>query len=302
MKIAVTGASGLIGRALLAVLEADGHEAIKIARKASGASRENVLWDPAARTIDLNGLEGVDAVVHLAGESIVGRWTDALRHKILKSRVDGTRLIAETITKLKRPPKVFVCSSAIGFYGDRDQEVLDESSSAGKGFLSEVCQAWENAALPAKNAGIRTVHLRTGIVLSAKGGALAKMLPPFRMGLGGVLGNGLQYMSWVAIDDMAGIILHALKTNGLEGAVNAVSPSPVTNRDFTKALGRALHRPTLFPVPSLGLRLLFGEMADALLLASTRALPRKLQENGYIFKYPELGPALSAIFGQELGR
>lgn len=295
MKIAVTGASGLVGQALLGLLKMESHEVISLVRKASNCSKESVLWNPEKHTIDLNGLENVDGVVHLAGESIVGRWTDTLKNKILKSRLDGTQLIAESVAKLQKPPKVLVCASAIGFYGDRGEEVLDESSPAGKGFLSEVCQAWENAALPAKKAGVRTVHLRIGIILSAKGGALAKMLPPFKLGLGGILGDGQQMMSWVAIDDVAGIILCMLKNSKLEGAVNAVSPAPVTNRDFTKALGKALHRPTFFPVPSFGIRLLFGEMADALLLASARVLPKKLQENGYVFKYSHLGPALSAI-------
>ncbi len=293
MKIAVTGASGLVGRALLELLKAEGHEAIRIVRKASGSSGPGVLWDPETRAIDLKGLESVDGVVHLAGESIVGRWTPALKNKILKSRVDGTQLIAESIARLQRPPKVLVCASAIGFYGDRGQEVLDESSPMGRGFLPEVCQAWESAASPAKRAGIRTTHLRFGIILSAKGGALAKMLFPFRLGLGGVLGNGRQTMSWVTIDDVAGIILHALKNEGLEGPVNVVSPSPVTNREFTKALGRALGRPTIFPVPSFGIRLLFGEMADALLLASAKVLPTKLQKSGYLFKHPNLDFALS---------
>ena len=295
MKIAVTGSSGLVGQALIDLLKTQGHEVIRIVRKAAPSSERTVLWDPEARTIDLNGLEGVEGVVHLAGESIVGRWTEVLKNKILKSRVEGTRWIAESIARMKNPPKVLVCASAIGFYGDRGQEALNESSSKGTGFLSDVCQAWEDAASPAKKAGIRTVHLRIGIILSKRGGALAKMMLPFKLGIGGILGDGKQFMSWIALEDVTGVILHALKNNSLEGAVNTVSPKPVANRDFTKALGKALHRPTLFPVPPFAIRSLFGEMADALLLASAQVYPKKLQESGYSFKYSELSSLFSSI-------
>jgi uncharacterized protein (TIGR01777 family) len=248
--------------------------------------------------VDAVSLEGLDAFVHLAGENIAaGRWTAARKEAIRNSRVMGTRLLCDALAGLSRPPKTLLCASAIGYYGDRWEDTLTEESPAGKGFLPEVCREWEAAAEPAAKKGIRVVHLRFGVVLTPAGGALARMLPPFRAGLGGTLGSGRQYVSWVALDDLPGIVLHALTREELRGPVNAVAPRPVTNREFTEALGKILSRPTFFPVPALALRVAFGEMADALLLASARVFPRRLEETGYRFRFPELHAALRHLLG-----
>ena len=298
MKILVTGSTGLVGSALLPFLSTGGHQPIPLLRGGqaqSGAPH----WDPAAGKIAAESLEGFDAVVHLAGENIAGgRWTDDKKKKIRDSRVAGTRLLCAALAKRKRPPKTLVCASAIGYYGNRGPEVLDESSAPGSGFLAEVCQEWEAAAEPARAAGIRVVHLRIGVVLSADGGALATMLLPFKLGVGGVIGSGQQYMSWVAIDDVVGAIHFALTQDQLSGPVNAVSPSPVTNRDYTKTLGKVLARPTILPIPSFAIHLGLGEMADELLLASTRVVPDVLQEAGYEFRFPDLEPALRHLLGR----
>jgi uncharacterized protein (TIGR01777 family) len=249
--------------------------------------------------VDPTHLEGLDAVVHLAGENIAdGRWTDEKKRRIRESRVQGTRALCEALAQLENKPKVLVCASAIGYYGDRGETLVDENSSAGGGFLSDVCQEWEQATEPARKAGIRVVNLRIGVVLSPKGGALAKMLLPFQMGAGGNLGSGKQYMSFVALDDVVGAIYHALTTESLSGPVNAVAPNPVRNSEFTKALGKVLHRPTIAPVPAFGARLLFGEMADALLLSSTRVAPTRLLESGYKFQCPDIDSALRHVLGQ----
>jgi uncharacterized protein (TIGR01777 family) len=250
--------------------------------------------------IDAGGLEGCDAVVHLAGENVgTGRWTAARKAAIRDSRVNGTRFLCDALAGLARPPKTLVCASAIGYYGDRGADVLTEESPPGAGFLPEVCREWEAASAPAAQKGIGVVALRIGMVLSPKGGALARMLPLFRAGLGGVIGGGRQYVSWVALDDLVGIVLHALQSGELRGPVNAVAPRPVTNREFTKALGDALSRPTPLPVPAFALRLAVGrEMADALLLASARAVPRRLEETGYRFRFPELPAALYHLLGK----
>jgi uncharacterized protein (TIGR01777 family) len=241
----------------------------------------------------------MEAVVHLAGENIAsGRWTAARKARIRSSRVMGTRTLCETLARLSQPPKVLVSASAIGYYGDRGAEPLWENSAFGTGFLAEVCRAWEEATQPAVQKGIRVVLLRIGIVLSPAGGALAKMLIPFQLGLGGVIGSGNQYMSWIALDDVAGVIAHALVTDTLQGPVNAVAPYPVTNREFTKTLGRVLRRPTVFPLPGFAARLAFGEMADALLLASTRVEPKRLLATQYVFRYPELEDALRHLLGK----
>jgi len=259
----------------------------------------SVRWDPEAGAIDSGGLEGCDAVVHLAGENVgAGRWTAARKAAIRNSRVKGTRLLCEALANLARPPKTLVCASAIGYYGDRGEEVLTEESPPGAGFLPDVCREWEAAAEAAVRKGIRVVHLRIGMVLSPKGGALPRMLPPFRAGLGGVIGTGRQYVSWVALDDLTGIVLHALSREELRGPVNAVAPRPVTNRELTEALGKVLSRPTLLPVPSFALRLAVGEMADPLLLASARVAPRRLEETGYRFRFPELRAALRHLLGR----
>ena len=301
MKVAVTGATGLIGSALVPFLRSGGHEAAPLPRlSASGrGGGDDPSWDPATGALSDGALDGVDAVVHLAGENIAGgRWTAARKARIRDSRVDGTRRLAEALAALPQPPRTLVAASAIGFYGDRGDEELDESSAPGPGFLPEVCQAWEAAAAPAREAGMRVVHLRIGIVLTPAGGALAQMLFPFRMGAGGVIGSGRQYMSWVALDDVLGGIQHALCTDGLNGPVNMVAPNPATNTEFTKTLGRVLRRPTILPLPAFGARLAFGEMADALLLASTRVDPARLREGGYDFGYPSLEDALRHVLGR----
>jgi len=299
MKVFVTGASGLVGSALVPYLTTSGHRVTRLVRSPPRPGAAEIHWDPAAGVQDLGSLEGMDAVVHLAGENIAGgRWTAARKAKIRDSRVIGTRTLCETLARLPQPPKVLVSASAIGYYGDRGAEPLWENSAVGSGFLAEVCRAWEEATQPAVQKGIRVVLLRIGIVLSPAGGALAKMLLPFKLGLGGVISGGSQYMSWIALDDVAGAVAHALMTDTLHGPVNAVAPFPVTNREFTKTLGRVLGRPTVFPLPAFGARLAFGEMADALLLASTRVEPKRLLATQYGFRYPELDGALRHLLGK----
>jgi uncharacterized protein (TIGR01777 family) len=294
MDVVVSGSSGLIGTALGQALQRAGHRLVPMVR--SQPTGDAVGWDPDHGRIDAGGLEGVGAVVHLAGEGIgAKRWNEEQKARIRDSRVRGTALLAETLAKLDRPPKVFLCASAVGYYGDRGDEVLTESSRAGDGFLAGVCVAWEAAAAPAREAGIRVSHFRTGIVLSSAGGALSKMLTPFKLGLGGRLGSGRQWMSWISLDDEAGAIVHLLGDEAPAGAVNLTAPNPVTNADFTAALGRALRRPAVIPVPKLALEVaLGGEMARELLLSSQRALPTRLLDSGYTFVHPEIGHALSA--------
>jgi uncharacterized protein (TIGR01777 family) len=298
MKVAVTGSTGLVGAALGSYLEAGGHAVTRIVRGRPG--RGQAAWDPAGGSIDAARLEGVDAVVHLAGESIAsGRWTAEKKRRIRDSRVGGTRLLASALARLDAKPRTLVCASAIGYFGNRGDELLDEASSAGDGFLSEVCTEWERAASPAAEAGIRVVHLRLGLVLSPAGGALGRMLTPFRLGMGGRLGSGEQWMSWIAIDDLLSVIHHVLAHDGLRGPVNAVAPHPVTNAEFTRALGRVVGRPAVAPVPGFAARLAFGEMADALLLSSARVLPEKLQASGFQFRYPTLDAALAHLLGRK---
>jgi uncharacterized protein (TIGR01777 family) len=300
MRVAVSGSTGLVGSEVVASLSAAGHEVIRLVRRGPAPGEKAVRWDPEKGEIDAAGLEGLDAVVHLAGENIAsGRWNAARKAAIRDSRVNGTRLLCDALAGLARPPKTLVCASAIGYYGDRGADVLTEESPPGVGFLPEVCREWEAAAEPAVRKGIRVIALRIGVVLTPRGGALSRMLPPFRAGLGGVIGNGRQYVSWVALDDLVGIVLHALQSGELRGPVNAVAPVPVTNRELTEALGRVLSRPTLLPVPAFALRLAMGEMADALLLASTRVATRRLEETGYRFRFPELGGALRHLLGRE---
>ncbi|HEX4145636.1 MAG TPA: TIGR01777 family oxidoreductase [Pirellulales bacterium] len=298
MQFAIAGASGLIGSALAPFLTTGGHQVQKLVRGRPAAAGE-IAWDPAAGKVDATGLADCDAVVNLAGEGIATRrWTAAQKERIRASRVESTTLLARTLAGLNPRPRVWVCASAIGFYGDRGEERLDEASAAGEGFLPDVCRQWEAATAPAVDAGIRVVRLRFGVVLSPAGGALAKMLPPFRMGAGGRLGDGQQYMSWIALDDVVGAIYHALMHDTLAGPVNAVAPHPATNLEFTKTLGRVLHRPTIFPMPAPVARLLFGEMADALLLASARVYPARLLESGYAFRYQQLEGALRHLLGK----
>ncbi len=295
MTVLVSGSSGLVGSALIPHLEASGHRVLRLVRTSPKSDLER-RWDPETGELAAADLEGIQAVVHLAGENIAsGRWNEAKKNRIRSSREDGTRLLAQGLAELQTPPGVLISASAIGYYGNRGEEILNEESPPGADFLAETCIAWENAARPAADAGVRTVYVRIGIVLSADGGALAKMLFPFRMGVGGVIGSGDQYMSWISLSDLAGIINHALNTQTLQGPVNAVSPAPVTNREFTKTLGGALSRPTLFPMPAFAARLAFGEMADALLLSSTRVLPARLQGTGYVFQHPKLDGALRHV-------
>jgi uncharacterized protein (TIGR01777 family) len=300
MRVAVSGSTGLVGSEVVACLSAAGHEIVRLLRRAPVPGERGARWDPEKGEVDAAGLEGLDAVVHLSGENIAsGRWNAARKAAIRDSRVNGTRLLCDALAGLARPPKTLVCASAIGIYGDRGEESLAEESPPGTGFLAEVCREWEAASESAARKGIRVVALRIGMVLSPKGGALSRMLPLFRAGLGGVIGGGRQYVSWVALDDLPPILLHALRCGELSGPVNAVAPHPVTNRRFTEVLGSVLSRPTPLPVPAFALRLAVGrEMADALLLASARVVPRRLEETGYDFLYPELGAALRHLLAK----
>lgn len=299
MKILVTGASGLIGRAACARFSANGHTVVRAVRGAAAASDDTISWDPRKGTIDTARLEGVDAVLHLAGAGIGDkRWSDDYRREIMESRTLGTTLIAESIASMPVKPKVLLSASAIGIYGDRGDESLDESSARGGGFLADVCAAWEAATAPAERAGIRTVHLRTGIVLSREAPALKKQLPLFRLGLGGRFGNGRQWQSWISLDDEVGAISHLL-TSSLTGAVNLTAPRPVTNAEFAKTLASVLKRPAIVPIPSFGPKLLLGaDLADALLFTGQKVLPGALQRDGYDFVHPTLEVALRAILAK----
>ena len=298
MRVAVTGSRGLVGSALVPFLTTGGHRVTRLIRGAS-VGRDEAAWDPAGGLADPSRLEGLDAVVHLAGENIAaGRWTAERKAEIRRSRVEGTRRLCEALARLAQPPKVLVSASAIGFYGDRGAEALTEESPGGTGFLSDVCREWEAATEPASRAGIRVVPLRFGMILTPAGGALRKMLLPFNLGLGGRVGNGNQFMSWLSIDDAIGAIHQCIRTETLRGAVNAVAPTPATNAEFTRTLARVLRRPALIPVPQFAARLAFGEMADALLLASAGVIPARLQESGYDFRFPDLEGALRHLLGR----
>lgn len=293
MRIAVTGASGLIGRALVERLKREGHTVARLVRDPARAAPGDVVWNPEAGTIDAAALEGIDAAVHLAGENVGTRWTEEKKRRILQSREQGTGLIARTLAGLSRPPRVLVQASAVGIYGDRGDETVTEASPPGTGFLAEVGQAWEAASAPAEAAGIRVVKLRIGVVLTAKGGALQQLLLPFRMGVGGRIGSGRQWMPWISLDDTVEVILRALRDERLRGPV-ITAAGAVRNAEFTEALGRALHRPTLLPVPAFGIRALFGQMADEALLAGQRVEPARLREVGHVFHHPTLDATLAA--------
>ena len=292
-RILVTGVSGPIGAALLPSLKTRGYEVTRLVRGPTTGENQ-VKWDP-GKPIAPDTVSGFDAVVHLAGESIVGRWTDEKKLKIRNSRVAGTAALAEALAQAKAKPQAFVCSSAIGYYGDRVDEVLNEESAPGTGFLPDVCREWETATKAAVDAGIRTVQMRTGVVLSKNGGALGKMLTPFRLGMGGRIGDGQQWMSWIDAQDMAGAIHHVLKSDLLQGPVNMVAPKPVTNEEFTKTLASVLSRPAIFPVPAFVVKLAFGEMGETVLLGSQRVEPTQLVMSGYPFRFSSLRASLQNI-------
>ncbi|MDB4878232.1 MAG: hypothetical protein JWM41_4678 [Gemmatimonadetes bacterium] len=293
MVIAISGSSGLIGSALVRALDAHGHEIRPLVRRAARTPLE-ISWDPEGGTIDTSRLEGVDAVVNLAGENIAQRWTGGAKRRIRDSRVKGTALLARTLALLSAKPRAFLSGSAVGIYGDRGDETLDEASAPGSGFLASVCKDWEAATAPASDAGIRVIHLRTGIVLSSTGGALAKMLPVFRLGAGGRLGSGKQWMSWISLTDHIEATASLLRNDSAAGAYNLVGPNPVTNAEFTRTLANVLRRPAALTVPRFALALALGEMADETVLASQRVRPRRLLESGYAFGRPTLEAALRA--------
>ena len=293
--VLVSGASGLVGRALLERLAGRGQRTTRLVRAAASAGE--VRWDPMGGTLDESAI-AAQAVVHLAGENIAdGRWSKRKMEAIRASRVQGTRLLAESLARLEQPPAVLVSASAIGFYGDGGPEVLTERSPAGSSFLAQVCEEWEQATAAAQEAGIRTVHLRIGVVLARDGGALHKMLLPFKLGLGGRIGDGKQFMSWILLDDLVSVICTVMDDERFAGPVNATAPQPVDNREFTRTLGRVLHRPTIAPMPAFAARAAFGRMADELLLASLRVYPQELVDKGFAFKEPQLEGALSAALG-----
>ena len=299
MRVAVTGSTGLIGRAVVKRLESEGHQAVRVVRSSGSSASPGtgvIGWEPSQGEIDPEGLEGLDAVVHLAGEPIAARrWSDEQKKRIADSRTQGTALLAGALARLDQPPGVLVSASAIGYYGDRGGEPLDESSSGGSGFLARVCREWETAADPARDAGIRVAHTRTGVVLSRSGGALGEMLPFFRLGLGGRIGNGRQWMSWITLHDEVEALLWLL-TADVEGPVTLTAPEPVTNRQLTAALGRALHRPTLLPVPKPALWARLGrELTEALLYSSARVEPALLLRRGFQFAHPDIATGLDDV-------
>jgi uncharacterized protein len=297
MRILISGASGLIGSVLRPALVVEGHSTAVLVRRPPAG--DQVQWNPAS-PLDPRPLANFDAIVHLAGKNIAGRWTHAFKREVRESRVQGTRTLATAAAESFRQtghPRIFVAASAVGYYGNRGDEELTEASAAGQGFLADVCQEWEDAAAPAAAAGVRVVHLRIGVVLTKDGGALRAMLPTFRFGLGGPIGDGRQFMSWITLDDVVIAFLFALTNDNLNGPANLVAPQPVRNRDFVRALASALHRPAIFPLPAFVVKALFGEMGEALLLASARVRPAKLQAGGFQFTHPELAEALRATLG-----
>lgn len=295
MNVFITGASGLIGSRLVPQLKAAGHPVTRLVRREPRGDRER-QWDPRDRQLSPLTFAGAEVVIHLAGDNIgEGRWTATKKRRIRDSRVNSTRLIAQAIAALDPVPQAFVVASAIGYYGDRGEELLTEESSPGTGFLAEVCRDWESAADPARDAGIRCVHVRTGVVLSPEGGALKAMLLPFKLGAGGVMGTGRQYWSWISLDDAAAMFQFAVENEHIAGPLNSTSPHPVTNREFTKSLGRVLSRPTIFPMPAFAAKLVLGEMAESLILASARVVPQAAEENGFVFQHTDLATTLRSL-------
>jgi uncharacterized protein (TIGR01777 family) len=298
MRVLISGATGLVGKALCNELTGNGHEVLRLVR-APTPEVDALTWDPGAGTpIQDERLAGLDAVVHLAGENIAGRWTREKKAKILDSRVTGTRLLVESLAALERPPSTLLCASAVGYYGDTGDEVLDESGPRGQGFLADVCEAWEHEARKAEAGGMRTVCLRLGVVLAREGGALAQMLPPFKRGLGGPVGNGRQLMSWITLGDAARAIQHLMAHAERSGPVNLTAPAPVSNQAFTEALGEVLGKPARMPLPAAAVKVLFGEMGKALLLTSTGARPGVLLDDGFTFTTPGLDEALRQVLGK----
>lgn len=299
MKILISGASGLVGSALIPKLKESGHQILTLSRKASDNAGE-VNWDPLKEIEDINKLEGVETVIHLAGESVGdSRWTEEKKHKIRDSRVIGTKILCDALLKLEEQPKTFISASAVGIYGNRDNEIITEESTHGTDFLAKVGLEWEAASNPLKGNGVRVVYTRIGIVLSKKGGALEKMLLPFKLGLGGKLGSGNQYMSWIAIDDVVNAIEFIISNDSLSEAINLTAPKPVTNKEFTKTLGEVLSRPAIIPVPAFALKIAFGEFAEIALLAGQQVIPKKLQDAGYKFLFEDIESALRHLLNQE---
>jgi uncharacterized protein (TIGR01777 family) len=296
MKIAIAGASGLVGKALIPALEAQGSEVTRLVRTAPRAGE--IEWHPNKDAVSAVSLDGFDIIINLAGENIAGgRWTDEQKRKIRDSRVNGTHLLSEAITRMEHKPRAFICASATGIYGDRDDEVLDEQSESGGGFLAGVCREWELACELAVKAGVRVVNLRFGPILAREGGMLSKLLTPFKMGMGGKVGSGRQFISWVSLEDSVNAIPLAINDESIRGPLNVVSPNPVTNEEFTKTLGHVLNRPTALAMPAFAARLAFGEMADEMLLVSQRVMPKRLNAAGFQFSYPRLEEAFRAYVG-----
>jgi len=290
-RTVISGATGLVGTELTSALKKAGHSVLAMSRKPG--TPDSIQWDPAKGILNPQSFSNIETVVHLAGENIAGgRWTTAVKERIRSSRVEGTRNLVKSLAAVEKRPKTLICASAIGFYGDRGDEILTEAASPGTGYLADVCKAWEHEAMAAADLGIRVVCVRIGVVLSPKGGALAKMLTPFKLGAGGIIGSGKQYWSWIGLNDLVRIIQFCIETESVKGPVNAVSPNPLTNHDFTKAVGSVLHRPTVFPLPGFMARLVLGEMANDLLLASTRVIPQQLQQRGFQFEQPDLKSCL----------
>ena len=296
MKIAIAGSSGLVGSALIPILQSDGNQITRLVR--SSPKPGEIEWHPNQDEVNPQRLEGFETIINLAGENIAGgRWTDEQKRKIRVSRINGTHLLSESIAKMTSKPGAFICASATGIYGDRDDETLDEQSETGGGFLAGVCREWEQATEPASKAGVRVVNLRMGPILAREGGMLSKLLTPFKMGMGGKVGSGKQYISWVALDDAVNAIKLAIDDKSIQGPINIVSPNPVTNEEFTKTLGHVLNRPTALAMPAFAARLAFGEMADEMLLASQKVMPNRLNQAGFQFRYPTLESAMRKYVG-----